>query len=75
MLSARLDIMFLADAARPEEVGYYNIAARISDLVGYPLTAINLMRQRCYQKNIIKTKKKYCRLQKILLSLHYQVHW
>ncbi|WP_121354619.1 lipopolysaccharide biosynthesis protein [Flavisolibacter nicotianae] len=43
LLSTRLDLIFLSQQVVPQEVGYYNLAARIGDLVGYPLTAINLV--------------------------------
>jgi O-antigen/teichoic acid export membrane protein len=43
LLSTRLDILFLERHVLPEEVGYYNLAARLSDLVAFPLTAFNLL--------------------------------
>lgn len=43
MLSTRLDLIMLSGKLHPQEVGYYNMAARISDLVGYPFIAINLV--------------------------------
>lgn len=43
LLSTRLDIMYLTKHVISPEVGYYNIAARFSDLIAYPLTAFNLI--------------------------------
>ncbi|HEX6333433.1 MAG TPA: polysaccharide biosynthesis C-terminal domain-containing protein [Flavisolibacter sp.] len=43
LLSTRLDLFFLAVTIPADEVGHYNIAARIADFVAYPLTALNLL--------------------------------
>lgn len=43
LLSTRLDLIFLSQQVAPQEVGSYNLAARMGDLVGYPLTAVNLV--------------------------------
>lgn|GEM_PF-5589487 len=42
-LSTRLDILMLTMFSTPEQVGYYNIAGRISDLLGYPSAALYLI--------------------------------
>ncbi|MDQ3277427.1 MAG: oligosaccharide flippase family protein, partial [Bacteroidota bacterium] len=69
MLSVRLDIMFLTDAARSEDVGYYNIAARISDLVGYPLTAINLIAPTLLAKEFHQNKSRVLPLLRSIILL------
>lgn len=44
LLGTRLDILFLTKyAVSAEEVGYYNMGARLSDLVGYPISVINIV--------------------------------
>lgn len=43
LLSTRLDILFLSKEVLSQEVGHYNIAARLADLVAFPLIAFNLV--------------------------------
>jgi len=42
-LAARLDILMLTAFSTPEQVGYYNVAARISDLLSFPSMALYLI--------------------------------
>lgn len=43
LVSMKADILVISAFMLPEEVGYYNLAARIVDVIGYPLIALNLM--------------------------------
>jgi O-antigen/teichoic acid export membrane protein len=43
LLASRVDILILSTFSSPEQVGYYNIAGRISDVLGYPASALYLI--------------------------------
>lgn len=71
LLSTRLDLLFLHKEVSAEQLGYYNIAARISDLVGYPLAAFNLVMPTVLSRTFYNEKHETLKLVRrmVLLSL------
>lgn len=69
LLSTRLDLIMLSGQVAPQEVGYYNIAVRIADIVGYPLTAINLIVHTLLSKEFAGEKKHTIYLSTVRISL------
>jgi O-antigen/teichoic acid export membrane protein len=57
-LSTRVDILILTAYSTSKQVGYYNIAARISDILGYPTAALYLILPTVLSKEWVADPRK-----------------
>lgn len=57
VLIVRLDIIFLSESRAAVEVGYYNIALRLSDMIHYPVSILNLIVPSLLAKSLSNKSK------------------
>jgi O-antigen/teichoic acid export membrane protein len=71
LLASRVDILILSTFSSPEQVGYYNIAGRISDVLGYPATALYLVVPTLLSREWLRNREKAIQILKttVLVSL------
>ena len=72
-LSSRLDILMLTMFSTAEQVGHYNIAGRISDLLGYPSTALYLILPTFLSKEWILNRPKAISILKNITWISFSV--